>query len=210
MSDVYPASLIKRSRTTKSQMEARRAALFRIVQAMKPMTVRRVFYQATVAGVIDKTEGGYREVQTDLVTMRRDGELPYAWLADNTRWQRKPLTFTGVQEALEHAAKSYRKALWADPDAYVEIWLEKDPLAGVVIAVTSEYDVPSMVARGYASLSFLRGAPEYIDSLEVPTFIYHLGDYDPSGVSAGEKIEQTLRELAPRADISFQRASTVD
>jgi hypothetical protein len=205
MSATYPASLIKRSRASKSQMEARRAALFKIVQAMKPMTVRQVFYQATVAGVIDKTEGGYSKVQTDLVTMRRDGELPYAWLADNTRWQRKPLTFTGIQQALEHTAKFYRKALWADADAYVEIWLEKDALAGVVIPVTSEYDVPLMVARGYASLSFLHGAAEYIDSLEVPTFIYHLGDYDPSGVHAGEKIEQTLRELAPGADISFQR-----
>jgi hypothetical protein len=157
VSDVYPASLTKRSRTTKSQMEARRAALFRIVQAMKPMTVRQMFYQATVASVIGKTEGGYSKVQTDLVTMRRDGELPY-WLADDTRWQRKPFTFTGVQVALEHAAKFYRKALWADSDAYVEISLEKDPLAGVVIPVTSEHDVPSMVARGYASLSFLRDA----------------------------------------------------
>jgi hypothetical protein len=54
-----------------------------------------------------------------------------------------------------------------------------------------------MVARGYASLSFLHGAAEYINDLDVPTSIYHLGDFDPSGVNAGEKIEQTLREMAP-------------
>ena len=62
-----------------------------------------------------------------------------------------------------------------------------------------------MVARGYASLSFLHSAAEVIADLEVPTFIYHLGDYDPSGVNAGEKIEQTLRELAPDAEIHFER-----
>jgi hypothetical protein len=62
-----------------------------------------------------------------------------------------------------------------------------------------------VVARGYASLSFLHSAAEYIDELDVPTFIYHLGDFDPSGVNAGEKIEETLRELAPTADITFQR-----
>ena len=39
-----------------------------------------------------------------------------------------------------------------------------------------------MVARGYASLSFLHSAAEYINSLEVPAYIYHLGDFDPSGV----------------------------
>src|SRR5258708_40044676 len=67
------------------------------------------------------------------------------------------------------------------------------------------YDVPLMVARGYASLSFLHSAAEYINGLYVPTFIYHLGDYDPSGVNAGEKIEETLRELAPDAEIYFRR-----
>jgi hypothetical protein len=67
------------------------------------------------------------------------------------------------------------------------------------------YDVPLMVARGYASLSFLYDAAEYINSLDVPTSIYHCGDFDPSGVNAGEKIEETLRELAPDADIVFQR-----
>jgi hypothetical protein len=39
----------------------------------------------------------------------------------------------------------------------------------------------------------------------VPTYIYHLGDFDPSGVNAGEKIEQTLLEMAPSADIHFRR-----
>ena len=65
--------------------------------------------------------------------------------------------------------------------------------------------MPLMVARGYASLSFLHSAAEYISDLEVPTYIYHLGDFDPSGVNAGEKIEETLREMAPDAEIHFER-----
>jgi hypothetical protein len=137
--------------------------------------------------------------------MRRTGELPYDWLADNTRWQRKPRTFDSVEQALRDTAALYRKNLWADAGSYVEIWLEKDALAGVVYPVTGVYDVPLMVARGYASLSFLYSAAEYINDLTVPTFIYHLGDFDPSGVNAGEKIEETLREMAPDADITFER-----
>ena len=69
--------------------------------------------------------------------------------------------------------------------------------SGVIYPITSAYDVPLMVARRYASLSFLHSAAEYINNLEVPAYIYHLGDFDPSGVNAGEKIEETLRELAP-------------
>jgi hypothetical protein len=187
------ASLTKRHRASKSEVVSRRSALLAIVAEMKPMTVRQVFYQATVSGLVEKSESGYTKVQTDLVHMRRAGILPYDWLADNTRWQRKPNTFQNVEEALNETARFYRKALWADAGRYVEIWLEKDALSGVIYPVTSQYDVPLMVARGYASLSFLHTAADYIDSLVVPAFIYHLGDYDPSGVNAGEKIEQTLR-----------------
>lgn len=207
MSALYQASPIKRIRSTRAEVETRRAALYSIIEQMKPMTVRQVFYQATVADIVEKTEAGYNKVQTDLVYMRRAGELPYDWLADNTRWQRKPTTFGSVQQALDDTARLYRKALWADADAYVEVWLEKDALAGVVLPITAAYDVPLMVARGYASLSFLHSAADYIRSLEVPTFIYHFGDFDPSGVNAGEKIEQTLRELAPDAEICFERVA---
>ncbi|MBR1149072.1 hypothetical protein [Bradyrhizobium sp. JYMT SZCCT0428] len=205
--DAYQASPIKRNRSTRAQVDERRAALLKIVAAQQPMTVRQVFYQATVQDIVDKTEAGYTKVQTDLVQMRRSGDLPYSWLADNTRWQRRPNTFDSVEQALQDTARFYRKSLWADADCYVEVWLEKDALAGVISPVTYLYDVPLMVARGYASLSFLHGAAEYIGSLDVPTYIYHFGDFDPSGVNAGEKIEQTLREMAPDAEIHFERVA---
>jgi hypothetical protein len=96
MSEIYLASRIKRHRATRNAVELRRASLFKIVESASPMTVRQVFYQATVRGIVEKSEGGYDKVQSDLVKMRRDGELPYGWLVDNTRWQRKPRTFDGV------------------------------------------------------------------------------------------------------------------
>jgi hypothetical protein len=202
---LYPASPIKRVRSTKAEMQTRRNAIADILRAGWPMTVRQVFYQATIRGIVEKAETGYAKVQTDLVVMRWSGEVPFGWLADNTRWQRKPTTYSGIEQALADTARFYRKSLWDGAASYVEIWLEKDALAGVVMPVTSEYDVPLMVARGYASLSFLAGAAEYIRSLNVPTFIFHLGDFDPSGVDAGRKIEATLRDLAPGADIRFLR-----
>src|SRR3982751_6257423 len=125
----YEAGRIKRHRATKAEIEQRRCALYRIVASGRPMTVRQVFYQATVRGLVEKTESGYDKVQTDLVQMRRAGVLPYGWLADNTRWQRRPRTYSSVQQALEETARFYRKALWDETNAYVEVWLEKDALA---------------------------------------------------------------------------------
>jgi hypothetical protein len=204
---IYQSSLIKRQRATKAEVETRRTALFELVADMRPMTVRQCFYAATVRGLVEKTEGGYAKIQTDLTLMRRAGELPYGWLTDSTRFQRKPRSYIGVEQALLHTAQFYRKDLWASAGAYVEVWIEKDALSGVVFPITAEYDVPLMSARGYASLSFLHEAAEYIAELDVPAFIYQFGDHDPSGVNAGGKIEETLRELAPDADISFERVA---
>ncbi len=52
--------------------------------------------------------------------------------------------------------------------------------------------------------------PNTSATLDVPAYIYHFGDFDPSGVNAGEKIEQTLRELAPTptSDLRARSPST--
>ena len=172
---------------------------------LKPVTVRQVFYQATVRGLIEKTESGYGKVQRALADMRRDGELPFEWISDHTRWIRQPQTYDSPTEALELVCENYRKSLWTDMDCYVQVWLEKNALAGIIEPVTDRYDVPLLVAVGYSSLTFTHLAAGRIISAGKPTFIYHLGDYDPSGVNAGENIELALRERAPDADISFER-----
>ncbi|WP_234819306.1 hypothetical protein [Sinorhizobium meliloti] len=201
----YQASQIKRRRATRDEIEVRRAGLHGIIATGHPMTVRQVFYQATVHGIIEKSENGYNKVQTDLVKMRRDGSLPYGWLTDSTRWQRKQRSFDTLADAIDHTASFYRRSLWTDADCQVEIWIEKDALAGVVYPVTNEWDVPLMVARGYASLSFLHSAAEAINEDGRTAYIYHLGDFDPSGVNAGEKIEEALREMTGDVEIHFER-----
>lgn len=202
---VYKPSTIKRRRSTAAEISDLRGALYNVVQHGRPMTVRQTFYRATVYGLIDKTEAEYRRVQRLLAEMRKAGQMPYGWIADNTRAVYQPDTFDGPGAAIKATARFYRKALWADADCRVEVWLEKDALSGVVQPVTEDFDVGLYVTRGFASLSFLHVAAEYIAAHDVPTFIYHLGDHDPSGVMAGEKIEATLRELAPSAEIRFKR-----
>ena len=79
------ASRIKRFRSTRAEVAGRREALIEIVAAGRPMTVRQVFYQATVRGLVEKTESAYDRICRDLAGMRRAGELPYEWLTDATR-----------------------------------------------------------------------------------------------------------------------------
>ena len=63
MTQVYEISPIKRRQASKAEMEQRREALFQIVSAMQPMTVRQAFYQATIKNIVEKTEPGYDKVQ---------------------------------------------------------------------------------------------------------------------------------------------------
>ena len=137
-------------------MDAIRAAIYETVEADHPATVRQIFYRLVSTGVIAKTEAEYKgSVCRLLVELREAGRLPYSWIADNTRWMRKPRTFSSLEDALRSTAQHYRRNVWDDLDDYVEIWLEKDALAGVLMEETWVWDVPLMVTRGYPSLTYI-------------------------------------------------------
>jgi hypothetical protein len=206
LTGVYVPSDIKRFRRTKVAIKSIRDAIRDVLEQDHPQTVRQVFYALTVRGVIKKAEIEYhRTVIRLLVDMREAGEIPFDWVADNTRWMRKPATFVGLDSCLKNTAKAYRRDLWAARPVYVEIWCEKDALAGVLIEETEPYDVPLMVARGYASISFLHSAAKAIEAKGKPAYIYHFGDLDPSGVDAARDIEAKLRRYAAGAEIHFER-----
>jgi hypothetical protein len=183
-------------------------AIFDVVWGQRPMTVRQVFYQAEVRGLVEKAETGYAKVQRALMVLRGMKVVPYSWIVDNTRWQRKPTTYDGVEEMLEAAASSYRRAVWTSRRDRLEVWIEKDALAGVIVPVTAEYDVPLLVARGYSSASFVYSAAQDIGEdakRGLTTYVYHLGDYDPSGQDAARDIEAKLQQYAPAGAFEFEQ-----
>lgn len=50
----YDASHInRRQRATKAEITSRRKAIYGTVESMQPMTVRQVFYQASVLGLVE-------------------------------------------------------------------------------------------------------------------------------------------------------------
>ena len=112
---------------------------------------------------------------------------------------------------MQRTAESYRRAVWDDQPVRVEIRLEKQGLAGVILDVTAEFDVPLYVSRGFSSLTYLAEAAGDIEACGKPVHIYHLGDHDEWGRDAGKHIERELREQAPSAEIYFEPlAVTVD
>ncbi len=188
----------------------RAAILDRVVSENAPMTVRQVFYQLVGRGAIEQVRD--REYHNVVVRLARrrcgsKAQLPWGWITDGTRWMHKSVRYGSVEEALEATTRHYRRDYWRELDEYVEVWLEKDALAGVLFRVTDEWGVPLMVTRGFASLSYVHNAAETIERVGKPTHIYYFGDYDPSGVEIDRNLERRLREFAPYSEIHFERVA---
>ena len=201
----YGTSAVKRSRRTHAEIAHLQETILAVCELDHPLSVRGVFYRVMSAGAVEKSEKAYGAVQREVLKLRRSGDLPYEWIADGTRWHLKSPSWSSVDEALEDAAASYRRALWHDQDAYVEVWSEKEAISSIVSGITDAWDVPLMIARGFASESFLWATAATIRAVSKPTFVYQLGDHDPSGVAAWEHVQKRLRDFAPDIDITFER-----
>ena len=185
-----------------------RSWMYVLLADENPMTVRQVFYQLEHRGLIANTEREYKgTVGRLLLDMRLKQEIPFGWISDGTRWMRKPRTYGGWQEALRATAATYRRALWATQDAYVEVWLEKDALAGVLFEETEQWDVSLMVVKGFPSVTFLYEAAEAMKAQDKPTYRYYFGDHDPSGVAITRNVEKRLREFAPGVELHVERVA---
>jgi hypothetical protein len=169
--------------------------------------IRQLYYQAEVQHVpgIFKDEGSYNKVQGQVLDLRRARRLPYGHIADSTRWMRKPHTYDGVEDALRETARLYRKSLWQDAEVYLEIWLEKDALAGVIYSVTEENDVALMVARGYSSETFCYEAVAAREGDSRPYIVLYLGDLDRAGVDAARTLKEKLERFGGETgvDVDF-------
>jgi len=181
-------------------------AIIAAVEMEYPVTLRGVFYRVESAGAVEKTEAGADLVGRQLLKLRRSGRVAYSRITDGTRWVRKPSSYQDLDQMLEDAAASYRRALWSDQAVDVHVFSEKDAITGVVYPVTSRWDVSLGVLRGYASESFAWTVAEVaLKGTTWPVYMYQLGDHDPSGVDAWRDFQEKLRGFAPEADVYFER-----
>ena len=84
------------------------------------------------------------------VMQQGTGHIPFDWIADSTRWMRKPRSFfRHLQGMLEQSAETYRRDLWDSPKL-LRRNLARKRGAGrrASIRPRHEWDVPLMVTRG--------------------------------------------------------------
>jgi len=158
------------------------------------LTLRQLYYQLVSRDIIPNSERSYKNLGTLVSKARMAGMLDWDAIEDRGRQPRKHAEFDDIEELIEAALHAYRLPRWKGQENYVELWVEKEALAGVLQPMSDQYHVTLMVNKGYSSQSAMYESARRItrnSSEAANVVILYLGDHDPSG-------EDMVRDVANR------------
>lgn len=160
------------------------------------LTLRQLYYQFVARGLLANTTQSYKRLGSIIDSARLAGLLDWSYIEDRTRnVYRTDGADESPEEAIAATAQGYARALWNDQPNHVEVWVEKEALAGVVQRAASEVGVNYFACRGYVSQSEMYASGRRFRLLSrqgKKVTILHLGDHDPSGIDMTRDIETRL------------------
>lgn len=159
------------------------------------LTLRQLYYQFVSKGLIANADSEYKKLGSIINDARLAGLIDWDHITDRTRNLRKLSHWNSPQEIIQTCAESYRIDKWAQQANYVEVWVEKDALVGILEVACEPLDVPYFSCRGYTSQSEMWGASQRLlqrVNAGKKVTIIHLGDHDPSGVDMSRDIFDRL------------------
>ena len=151
------------------------------------------------------------ERQVKALRDREDDPLPYAWITDTTRER----TSTGggdasLEDAVDDAADyGYSRDHWLTQANYVELWVGKQSMDGVLARTAARRSVGITNTHGFSSISQLVDAARDIASRAAgrPVTILEVDDCDPSAETAWKTIEARLIRHAPEVNFTFTKVA---
>lgn len=167
------------------------------------LTVRQCYYQLVAGGYIPNTQNSYQAIAALINDGRMAGLIDWDAIEDRTRYTRSLSHWSSAAEMIYTAARSYRMDKRADQPVYIEAWIEKDALIGVVEQTANKYDVPCFSCRGYPSISALREAAQRFmqESDRERRVILYAGDHDPSGLDIPRSIQESLETFGADVEV---------
>jgi hypothetical protein len=162
------------------------------------LTLRQLYYQFVARGLMENTQKNYKRLGDIVNNARLAAKIDWNMLVDRTRSVRALAHWNSVAEIMRACATQYRVDMWRPQNRYVEVWIEKDALVGVITDVCNSLDVPFLSCRGYTSQSEMweagqRLAAQVCSRRGKTATILHFGDHDPSGIDMSRDIEDRLR-----------------
>jgi len=147
------------------------------------LTLRQVYYQLVARDIIPNNERSYKNLGNLISDGRLAGLIDWDAIIDRTRNLRQNSHWDSPAQIIEVCANQFAYNKWEGQENYIEVWVEKDALVGVVGQICGRLDIPFFSCRGYVSQSEMWGAAQRLDkfSSDKEIIIIHLGDHDPSG-----------------------------
>lgn len=164
------------------------------------LTLRQLYYQLVTENIIPNEERAYKSVGKLVSDGRLAGLIDWDAIEDRARIPRIPQEFENLRDLVNVALSAYRLPRWQGQFEYVELWVEKDALSGVLAPLATQYHVSLMVNRGYSSQSAMyEAAQRFIEKGSENGgrngILLYLGDHDPSGEDMVRDIEDRLKLL---------------
>ena len=159
------------------------------------LTLRQLYYQFVARGYLANTQKNYKRLGDVVNDARLAGRLDWDYIQDRTRNIEKRAQWKHPRDIIAAVAKQFHTDWWKDQDVHVEVWIEKEALAGVVEAATRPLDVTSLACRGYMSQSEQWAAAQRFKNFIEEgkrVVVIHLGDHDPSGIDMSRDNEERL------------------
>lgn len=172
------------------------------------LTLRQLYYQLVARDIIPNKEASYKKIGSLVSKARLGGLLDWDAIEDRVRQPKSPPEFHTLNALIDAALYSFRLPRLKGQKRYVELWVEKDALAGVLHPIAYRNHIVLMVNRGYSSTSAMRESAVRIRDkarelgVEEAVVLY-LGDLDPSG-------EDMVRDIEDRLNLFLHQGHEID
>ncbi|KKL20583.1 hypothetical protein LCGC14_2454000, partial [marine sediment metagenome] len=169
------------------------------------LTLRQLYYQFVSRDIIPNKQSEYNKLGTAINNGRLAGLIDWNSIIDRTRKHQENGHWDSPSDILNDSADQYAIDTRADQNDYLEVWVEKDALVGVIERACEPLDIGYLSCRGYVSQSAMWRAAMRFKRQEQGgkdcTVLLHLGDHDPSGIDMTRDIQDRLYMFGSRVAV---------
>jgi len=166
------------------------------------LTLRQLYYQFVARGLVPNTDKSYTRLGNIISDARLAGLVDWSAIDDLTRRVRSLSHWNSPADIVRACADQYHRNWWFGMDNYVEVWVEKDALIGIVAQSCEKLDVPCLSCRGYVSQTAMYVASKRFHHMaRKKCVLLHLGDHDPSGIDMTRDIQDRLTMFKTQVEV---------
>jgi len=176
------------------------------------ITVRQLYYRLVSIGMTNDIQH-YKRVVAATTDARWDGAISMEAFVDrersmygSTKAEEKTVEqeIKDAKETIKNWITAYGLERWSNQPNFVEVWVEKKALQGVLERPCMMNDVGLAPCKGYPSLTFLNKAKKRFEAAQMngkEVIILYFGDYDPSGEDIPRSLKDNLARMGCEVEV---------